>query len=296
MELLALNGKLVGKISTGQDSIGLHVDGKSFYGTVNGSRITESNTRKCFMERALPVVAMATIEICKSSPVKVWRTSKDQGAMDEVLKQLDGKIEDSKITVLTLPPDEQQDSGLREMKASSPDLNGYQKGLPDFTEPVGKCRDLADGLLRTNIPRTMWGGKKIQSFLNGIRSDLDEMKDDFERFEAAVEHSDKNLCMALGRNDRRPVSIIAGRLIDEFRDIKEIMSKTAQVTHRLFDSDRVFKKEAGYPTTWFFPPSVYYDFLYNFEGLVKGIVKAASFETSTIMPLFAWRVQAGDQR
>jgi len=296
MELLAPNGKLVGKIGNGQDFIGLHIDGRSFYSTVNGCRVTESNTRRKFMDHAVPVVALAAVEICKQNPVLVWKTDRDQGAMDEIRKHLDGKIDDAKVTVLTLPPDEQQDSGPREMKASVPNLQGYRDSLPDFAEPVNKCRELADGLLRTNIPKTMWGGKKIQGYLNGIRADLDGLQGDFDRFDATVEHSERNLHMASAVNDRKSSSVIAGRLIEGFRDIKDTMSKTAQVTYRLFDADRTFKKEAGYPATWFFPPSVYYDFLYNFESLVKGIVKAASLEMSAIMPLFAWRVQAGDQR
>lgn len=296
MEILAPNGRLVGKISAGQDFIGLHIDSRSFYGTVNGCRITESETKKRFVDRAVPVIAMAAVEVCKKNPVLVWKANKDQGAMDEVLKQLSGKIDESKVTVLTLPPDEQQDSGMREMKASGPDLDKYQDVLPELSEPVCKCWDLSDGLLRTNIPKTMWGGKKIQSFLNGVRTDMDGIKNDFERFEIAVEHTDRNLRMAKAANDPRSSSVVAGRLIEGFRDIKSALSKTAQITHRLFDADRVFKKEAGYPATWFFPPSVYYDFLYNFEGLVKGMVKAATLEKSVIIPLFAWRVQAGDHK
>jgi len=81
------------------------------------------------------------------------------------------------------------------------------------------------------------------------------------------------------------------RISENFIPVKNMISSLAQILHRLYDIDWVFKKYTGYPTTWFFNSSVFYDFLYSFENLIKSLIKTASIESGFIEPLLVWKVK-----
>jgi hypothetical protein len=65
----------------------------------------------------------------------------------------------------------------------------------------------------------------------------------------------------------------------------------AQGLYPLFSIDEMFKKATGYPTTWAFDPSTFYDFQFCYDGLVKNLVRLAKTELAVIEPLFVWKVK-----
>jgi hypothetical protein len=82
-------------------------------------------------------------------------------------------------------------------------------------------------------------------------------------------------------------------MINDFFSVKNKVSKTVGVLYPLFSIDKIFKKATGYPTTWAFDPSTFYDFQYCYDGLVKKLVRLAKLEMSAIEPMFIWKVKTG---
>ena len=70
-----------------------------------------------------------------------------------------------------------------------------------------------------------------------------------------------------------------------------MLSRIIHDFYRLYDIGEVFKKQTGYPPTWFFDSSVFYDFQYGFENLIRHLVRMAKADATLIEPLYDLKVK-----
>jgi hypothetical protein len=86
----------------------------------------------------------------------------------------------------------------------------------------------------------------------------------------------------------------SSKLINDFFTIKKAMSNMVHALYDLYDIDWVFKKYAGYPTTWFFNSSIFFNFINGYDTMVENLIKAVKIESDMIEPLFVWNIKVGE--
>lgn len=301
--IFAVHGKPIGIVEAGPHTIGINGGGRKVFGLLDGRRLTESKSSKEFLEKAAPVLAMIMSNLIqKDEAIRVSAKRKDSSLLNQVLDSIRKEKEKAEVFVLEIKPDEITENKPKEIKASNRDeilssMIRYADDLGKFEEAVKETHHMAEILLKTNLPMTMWGGREVANVLSSVKSDLEEMSPYVKRFEYLKESSVKGseyIAQALRKNldpstlMKIGVGKVKGKMTENFYEMKGTMSRLAQVLHRLFNADRLFKKHTGYPTTWFFDSSIYYDFLYGFENIISNLIRSAMIEKGTIEPLFVW--------
>lgn len=301
-------GDIVGYLDTGDDEISLRKGGHNFFGCLNNRRITESKSPKEFMEKAAPVLAMVTASFCPKSPFKInayWSKEANSGMLDSILDAIRKNRENLEVAVLTYYPDEITQNKPKDLQAFDDRemvsrVAAYAKDMKDFYDIIDEMNKLATILLRTKFSSSMWGAKDVHKILAKIPNEIESAASDFivdHYKEDSEKHAGRILLASRDPNLFRRANIpaMAGHLIKNFFVLKRAMSNIAQIYHPLYRIDAAFKKYTGYPTTWFFNSSVFYDYLYNYDNHVNNLAKMAKIESDTIEPLFAWKVKTGER-
>lgn len=263
-------------------------------GFLGRSNLTSSTPSKFL--KACPVLCRIAVPEIGTGTVKIWKSSKAGKPVDDFLKVME-KSRGVKVRVLEEQPDEQVENSPRECHASHElfkDIQFYREGIASTAESVGEARDLSGILIQTRLPDTMWGIKEVKKALAEVQSDAEMIKDNIDQLEIAVETSEKKTGILASMIEKglikKGTEMVAG-LIKDFFIIKETLSKMAQVLHPLSVMDETFRKATGYPMTWVFDPSTFYDFQLCYDKLMKNFVRLAKSEQSIIEPLFVWKVQ-----
>lgn len=290
------DGTMIGALVIGDNQLSLASHGKTILGVLNGSLLTESSSASVFEKKASPVLSMVTAELGKGKPLRVWGDESGQNMIRTILKCIKDYPEEVKLLSLETKPDEieinspptVQASGLMEL------LGEYRKQVRQIAASMEETRSLAGSLLRTELPRTMWGANKIHGTLRHVQGDMDTIETDLNRFDISIERTDKSAdmfrdFMPAGRLKGESAAKLADNVIEDFHCMKQAMSKTSQALYALFNIDPLCKKYTGYPTTWFFDSSIYYDFLYEFENLIRNLIKTTRTEQVVMAPLSSWK-------
>lgn len=306
--LFALNGHIVGEIQLGSNTIRIGTGNRHVFGTLNNRRITDSKSSKEFLSKAVPVISMIAVDLYPEEKISVG-IKESSDLLDNILDQIRKNKNDIEIEVFKYKPDEITQNKPRIIRASNDSqmikkTNYYINKLNNISENIKESVKLGEILLRSKLPKTMWGEKEIRKVLSSISSDLNSMKKDkLNMLDSNIEHSDRSArYLVLGLRNfcddtKSIVSKEAGTMINNFFKLKDMISNLSQIFYDLFNIDPLFKKFTGYPTTWFFNSSIYYDFLYSFENLIKDLITATKIESEIIEPLFVWKVKVtGDNK
>ena len=302
---LRLSGQVFCRIKVGATNLDFRSYKNHFYPVLNGSQLYEPKTQANFTENILPIAGILTATLVKkaesSSQILYEEASPYAGMLNQFVQNLEKDL-GVKVQVLTVVPDEIQNNypnDFIKLAKSNPGLIAeYRNTILAASRNVQDCVELAEALLNTNFPKTMWGVQGVQKVLAKVGDGLEKMAPALEQLEASVEHSDTRLRQLhrglVSGADLRGWQALT-ELVGDFVKIKGLLANMAQVLYQLCDIDRVFKKQTGYPTTWFFNSSTFYDFIYCFENLLNDLIKMAAAESSTIDPLFAW-INTGDKK
>ena len=234
-----------------------------------------------------------------SGVVKAWRSAKAGKPIDEFLKGME-KERGVKVKILEEQPDESEENAPRESKSSkdmAEKITSYRNDMGLVSEVVGETKGLSESLMRMRMPDSMWGIKEVKKLIAGVKNEMDSLKNSYEKFEIAMESTDKksdmvtSLMKYAGTAKKETIAGAISGIFDDFFTTKVLVSKMAQALYPLFSIDGMFKKATGYPTTWAFDPSTFYDFQFCYDGLVKGLVRLAKSESFVIEPLSVWKVQ-----
>jgi hypothetical protein len=284
---------------TASGTLAITASGKSLMGFLGRSNLTVSETSARFVSKAMPVLWRIAVPEIGSGVVKVWRSAKAGKPVDEFLRGME-KERGVKVRELERQPDENEENLPRETQASKnilKSINNYRGDVRSVAEVVEETKKLSESLIRMRLPDNMWGIKDVKKLIASVKSGMDDLNDSFDKFEIAIESTDRKADMALslmryaGAIKKESIDKTVTGLAKDFFTTKELISKMAQVLYPLFSIDGMFKKATGYPTTWAFDPSTFYDFKFNYDELIKGLVRLAKSEASVIEPMFIWKVQ-----
>jgi hypothetical protein len=206
------------------------------------------------------------------------------------------KSKQEKVRVLEEKPDEMtENSAPEEFPVNAEKIDAYRDQLKNFSETFEDAVESSAILLRTSFPKTMWGAKELKSSLSKMKVASSEIADTKEVFEGAAEQSDlrmSHLASCLFEkisSSRKYAEDSVDHIITNFLTMKRMMASFLQSFHRLYTSDQLFKKYSGYPATWFFDPSVFYNFVERYEDVSDNLIEASRAESSVIRPLYAWK-------
>jgi hypothetical protein len=203
------------------------------------------------------------------------------------------KSKQEKVKVLEEKPDEMtENSPAEEYHITAEEINSYREQLKNFSETFEDAIESSAILLRTSFPKTMWGAKELKSSLSKMKVASSEIESTKEVFEGAVEQSDLRIshlasCL-FEKSNRKYAEDSIDHIITNFLTMKRMMASFLQSFHRLYTSDQLFKKYSGYPATWFFDPSVFYNFIERYEDVSDNLIEASRAESLVIRPLYAW--------
>lgn len=287
--------RTLGALHIGSDTLYFRRTNSRYDGILNGCLLTESDTSKRFLSKSVPVLSLIAVNLSKNCSIKGWKTA--DSLLDPLLDEIKKHTEDVEVQVLDAAPDEITENTPKEMKTAEifKGVAEYRSSLDGFKEVLLDTRRQAEILLRTKLPSTMWGEKKVTAVLSSVKAELLPIGQWENDLDALMESSERKSWATLSRLSKtaglsksmvkKAVGETAADVIDKFVQIKKGMSVLAEALHGLSSIDGVFKTSTGYPATWFFDSSVFYDFLYNYENLVASLIKTARIESSTMIPL-----------
>jgi hypothetical protein len=283
----SFTGSPIAQILSNKDRFDIAQD-KLMHCYLNSSSLISSKTGDTSF---CPIVGLL-IKSSFSGPTKV--KVKSAPSFSEDLKTvLDAinKSDQAKVQVLEDKPDEIAGNRPKESKLCQEAIQSYQEKMIKFSECYESASGLCNVLLKTTLPKTMWGAKDIKANLSKMKLASSENK---ETFEIAAEQSDFRLGHVTSylmnkMSNSRTIESSVNNIISNFITMKKMMTSFVHSFHNLYASDQIFKKHTGYPATWFFDPSVFYNFTSRYEDVCENLVEATRAESSVIRPLYAWK-------
>ena len=281
---------LIGQIKVGCNFINIVFDGNKHSSFLNGSKILEANSKSEFLN-SIPIVSLINSSLCDESEHEVnlyfKKAETYSGMMGDLSNELSKSDKIKKVVLKRKPSEHEYNKPVQAKKWASLGLREYQRNLKSFSENMESSRSMSSILLKTQFPQTMWGGKEVTEVLSNIGKEKNAVDLLMENFDGAIERSDRMIngvaLMAKKGSKIYSTPTEAVRLIvQDFFLIKEILFKMSQALYGLYNIDSVFKKYTGYPTTWFFNSSIFYDFLYSFDNMIKDLVKTSVAEKIAI--------------
>jgi hypothetical protein len=295
------SGKSLCELRVGSNRIGISKVGRLFSTLLNHRAILTAESKKDFSLKSLPVMALIVKEIVKKAQVnivQVYSTNvKDTTDMvNETIKTIKDNITPVEISLLETKPDEIEENKLASTRTNmSTKLANYCKDMEELSANLSGIHQTSGVLLKTSLAPKMWGSKEVMKVLNEMNSEKDEIDSGFELVEACMEHSNDHIRLiqdSMGRNATLMKPLV-GKVIENFSSVKSFVSRLAQSLQNLHSIDRVFKAQTGYPATWFFDPTTYMDFNFEYGNLINNLIKTASIESEVIEPLLLWKIKMG---
>jgi hypothetical protein len=292
-------GKPFCELKIGSDKINLSKIGRFLYVLLNNRAILAAESKKDFIFKSLPVLALAIKEMAKKAQLDTIRlkpVKKTTDMVDDSISFIKDNIAPIRVFMLEMVPDEIQDnSGIEAKTDLTTRLAGYHKDLEDFGQNLAGVRQTSGVLLKTSLAPKMWGSKEVMKVLNEMHSEREDLEGGFEIVEACMEHSNDQVRLIQSSMSRNASSLVpfVGKMIENFSTTKSFISRLAQSLRSLHTIDRVFKANTGYPATWFFDPTTYMDFNYEYGNLINNLIKTASIESEVIEPLLLWKIKMG---
>jgi hypothetical protein len=296
-------GKALCEIRIGRDKIRLAKVGRFLYALLNNRAILAAESKKDFISKSLPVLALAIKDMAKKAQMDTirWNPIKQTTDMvDEAINCIKDNITPVQVFMLEQKPDEIEDN--HEIEASErlslvQRLENYRKDMDDFGTNLAGIRQTSGVLLKTSLTPKMWGSKEVMKVINEMHSEKEDIDSGFELVEACMEHSNGHIDLIRASLNKKTASNnlmpFVGKVIESFSTTKSFMSKLAQSLQSLHTIDRVFKAHTGYPATWFFDPTTYMDFNFEYGNLISNLIKTASIESEIVEPLLLWKIKTG---
>jgi hypothetical protein len=207
------------------------------------------------------------------------------------------KSDQVKVQVLDAKPDEITDNKPKEASFNFSSLEGYRDSIKSYYDCFDNALKLSDILLKTKLPKNIHSFKDIEATLTKSKTaslDLTKRRENYELITEQTGHHVGHIIVAINSrrwNDAAVQKIIqasVNHVSANFMTMKKLLASFITSQYSLYDIDKNFKKYTGYPATWFFDPSVFYNFKESYKDVSDSLVEAVKAEASVVRPLYAW--------
>jgi hypothetical protein len=290
-------GIVVAKVVCGQDTFDVVLGDKAARCYMNGVAVMASKDLNSFG----PIVGMAVVSSLKT-PNAVLSIKGNQTYADFLNGLLDTitKSDQIRVEVLKYKPDEIADQKPKQAyRLSDSDLEEYKESIRVSSGCLNDVLSLGDILLKTKLPKNAMAFKEINSILSKVRAASTELEKNIEHCELMVERTGTYLGRVMiarncNLNDpqvKKAVQESIDHVAADFMAMKKLMAFLIMSHYPLYSIDPVMKKYTDYPATWFFDPSVFYNFSERYKDASDNLIDAVRTEASTIQPLYAWKMK-----
>lgn len=291
---------IIAGVNCGQDTFAVTFGDKVAHCYMNGVSVMASKDLNTFG----PIVGMAVMSSSRVPSallsVKGSQTHNDflRGLLDTV-----SKSDQVRVKVLEQKPDEIVEQKPVQAKLADSDLEDYKECIRVSFECFNDVLALADILLKTKLPKNALAFKEINSALSKVKTATTELEKNREHCELMAERTSvclNRIMLARRNNSKDPrVKKIIQESIDhvaaDFMTMKKLMASLVKAYYPLYNIDPVIKKCTDYPATWFFDPSVFYNFSERYKDASDNLIGAVRAEASTIQPLYAWKMKVTEE-
>lgn len=268
--------------------------GQCFFNTVE---ILETKDLECFA----PVVGVLVASACHFPNPKIDIKSNPSYA-DFLREMIDtiSKSDQAKIRVLEEKPDEMTDNKPKEAKFEAKNLDGFRDSVKDLYNCIDNTLSLSNVLLKTKLPRNVYSFKILDRILSRLKTASYELNENKNYCEVASEQIGIKIgqvMAAVSANKiedtivRTTVKNAVDQVVSKFIDMKKSLASLLLDYYNLYAIDKTFKKYTGYPATWYFDPSVYYNFTESYKDVSDNLIETTRIESSVLGPMRNWQTK-----
>lgn len=294
-------GKILGQFIVNSDRLNISKVGSSYDILMNGRTIFSVSTKKELIQNVYPVLNLIVSNLIGDKKVIKFSYSDKRFTelVDKFLDSIRDNTDPYQIQVLKIKPDEMQDNRTQGFEASKEPqiykkLSEYKSELKKIGKGLENLHNTSDILLKTDLEKDIWGSENITKILNEVKNNIESSVKNYDKMDYYLEKSDDNLFKIQKILDkgiaRNKIKEAAGNIVSNFSLIKSLLSKYAQNLYKLYIIDSAFKSYMGYPATWFFDGSIFMDFIFEYNNLLKNLIKLVLIEKSVIEPLLVWKI------
>ena len=248
-----------------------------------------------------PIVSLLVASAC-TAPSTVVTVKKDPSYGDFLKGLVDtlSKSDQIKVKVLEDKPDEIAEQKPKQASmVTEEDLDGYRCGMRAYCDCFNDVLSLSEVLMKTKLPKSVLAFKDLNSIFARIKAATTELNKDRDHCDVVVEHTGNRIgkiIVAMGQNFNDPnIKKIAQESVDhvvaDFMGTKKLLASLINSHYSLYDINPLFKKHTDYPATWFFDPSVFYNFTERYKDASDSLIEVVRTEASVIRPLYAWQTK-----
>lgn len=288
LEACTTGKKVLGFLKVGTDVYRFSTNGRNIMVSKSGSLIFSAISERDFQNNVAPVLSHV-IGLEPKTPM--MRLATKDGVFEGLLKHIRQNSDKVKRILLTQNSDEFQEN----MPTVDPGqaMVAYASTLRDINKTILSFIDVSQSMFRTGYSSKMYGAKTVTSKLKDIEANCKAFLE-AETIEGPIEKSLGQLKYAYQyvkekRATPSSVVICIDRLVENYNTIKTIISEMLKSFYDLYNIDSHFKKNTGFPATWFFN-SLYGDFQYDYNNLIKNLMNMAQSERNVIEQLLALKV------
>ena len=153
--------------------------------------------------------------------------------------------------------------------------------------------------MKTKLPKNVLAFKDLNGALSKVRTATAELNTSRDHCEVVIDHTGTNIgrvMVAMGSNlndsnVKRVVQESVDHIVADFMGTKKLLASLINTQYPLYDINPLFKKHTDYPATWFFDPSVFYNFTERYKDASDSLIEAVRTEASVIRPLYNWQTK-----
>ena len=248
-----------------------------------------------------PIVGLLVASSC-TAPGTVVSVKKDPAYGDFLKGIVDtiSKSDQAKIKVLEDKPDEITDQKPKQASTVTGEaLDNYCHSIRSYCDCFNDVLALSEVLLKTKLPKNVLSFKDLSGTLSKVRIATGELSKDREHIDSVVEQTGMRIgriMIAMNNNLNDPtikklVQESVNHVVADFMGTKKLLASLLNTQYPLYDINPLFKKHTDYPVTWFFDPSVFYNFSERYKDASDSLIEAVRTEASVISPLYTWKTK-----
>jgi len=249
-----------------------------------------------------PIVGMLVSSACTvpNTTVSIKKSPNQTGDFLNGLIDTLSKSDQTKIKILEDKPDEIADQKPKQASGISKEsLDDYRCGVRGYCDCFNEVLSLSEVLLKTKLPKSVLGFKDLTNTLSKIKMATIELNKSKDHCDVVVEHTGNRvgrIMVAMENNLNDPavkklVQESVDHVVADFMGTKKLLASLINSQYPLYNINPLFKKHTDYPATWFFDPSVFYNFTERYKDASDSLIEAVRTEASVIRPLYAWQIK-----
>jgi|GEM_PF-6873984 hypothetical protein len=255
----------------------------------NGSKVLSCSLED--LSSIVPIIGVLVSSACNKpdSEIKIIADSTNSDFIKDIQDTI-GDSESMKIKVLKSKPDEIEDNKPVEARISHDQLDNYNTSIKNCADSVNDTLDLLKILSKTKLPKSILSSTELNNKIENMKtSSLTNVSD----YSILSEQTAKDIYTLKIINKQRIASTLkkkimfrtSHQIIKNYNDLKTVTATLLRTYYPMYNINSSFKQYTGYPATWYYDPSVFYNFVERYKDASDNLIELTKYDNSIIAPL-----------